>query len=382
MSRNRSSELRVLQICHDYEGPFRLVCRQYNEAFPDANITTVYLRGKSSDEITSATGGDRVIYLESEEGALRGIKFSLIFQLRELFREDHFDVVIAHRYKSIYLAGIMSYFFGPFLILGVAHEHNVFKRMTRSLFVTFWRRQIHLIAVSRSVARNIEASCPSLVSQGRIHTLGNAISEESELIDRTDARNELGLREDSFIFGTVGRLVEKKNFETLLSAFAEADLDQSSCLVILGSGPLESELRALSGLLGIEDRVAFVGYVDQAARYYRGFDCFVFPAGDKEAFGVVLLEAMFSGLAILASDAPGPDDVLGDVGIRFSGREDLSRKLKEVYSLSEEQRKAMGEEGRQRYKLEFTFQHFAKHLRSLPPLASINMVVSSPPGES
>ena len=168
----------------------------------------------------------------------------------------------------------------------------------------------------------------------------------------------------------------------LLGAFAEAELDQSSSLVILGSGPLESELRALSGLLGIEDRVAFVGYVDQAARYYRGFDCFVFPAGDKEAFGVVLLEAMFSGLTILASDAPGPDDVLGDVGIRFSGREDLSRKLKEVYSLSEEQRKAIGEEGRQRYKLEFTFQHFAKHLRSLPPLASINRVVSSPPEES
>ena len=382
MSFSRSRDLRVLQICHDYEGPFRFVCRQYCEAFPDANVTTIYLRGESNDDITKATGGDRVIYLESQDGSLRGIKFSLIFRLGKIFREDQFDVVIAHRYKSIYLAGIISYFFGSFLILGVAHEHNVFRRITRAFFVTFWRRRIHLIAVSKSVARNIASSCPSLIDQGRLHTVGNAMNEETRLMEREAARRELGLRSGDFVFGTVGRLIEKKKLDRLLVAFANSELGESCVLAIVGAGPQETLLHDLAESLGIAARVVFTGHVDQAVRCYSGFDCFVFSAGDEEAFGMVILEAMFAGLPILASDAPGPDDVLGDIGIRFSGNEDLANKLKEVYEIPLERRFALGEAARQRFEHGFTFQQFAKNLWRIPALSSVSTDASSPSAES
>jgi len=333
MASSKPDQLKVLQLCHDYEGPFQKICHQYNKALPDGEVTTVYLRGKPDDTVTRVTGGDRVIYLELSEGSLRGIKFSPIFQLAKLFRAYKFNLVIAHRYKAIYLAGIMSYFFAHLMIFGVAHEHNVFKRITRSLFVTFWRRNIEIIAVSASVARDIVRSCPGIG--------------------------------DRFVFGTVGRLVEKKQFDRLLAAFAEADLGERCLLVVVGTGPKAQALHDQAANLGLANRVMFTGKIDQAMTHFRAFDCFVFPAGDEEAFGVVLLEAMFTGLPIVASSAPGPDDVLGDIGLRYQDQKDFVQKLRDVYQLNDVQRQALGVAAKVRFEENFTIEHFVTKFHAL-----------------
>ena len=364
-------QLKVLQLCHDYEGPFQFICHQYNQAFSKSDVTTVYLKGDDNQEVTKLTGGNRVVYFNQRSGTLRGIKFSSIFRLAAMFRQHDFDVVIAHRYKAIYLAGIMSYFFKPFQILAVVHEHDVFKRITRSLFVTFWRPRIYLIAVSESVARNIVKYCPSVAAEGRISTLGHAIGAGIPLFDRESARQRLELGPDKFVFGTVGRLVAKKQFSLLISAFEKAKLDDECVLVVLGSGPEEESLRALVESLGIEEKILFRGHVDHAIAYYRGFDGFVFATGAQEAFGMVLLEAMLAGLPILASDAAGPDEVLGEVGLRFhlGDVDDLAAKLRVLYGLSEEERRHQGLLSRSRFETNFTMEHFTKRLMALPPLA-------------
>jgi len=365
MASSKPDQLKVLQLCHDYEGPFQKICHQYNKALPDGEVTTVYLRGKPDDNVTRVTGGDRVIYLELSEGSLRGIKFSPIFQLAKLFRAYKFNLVIAHRYKAIYLAGIMSYFFAHLMIFGVAHEHNVFKRITRSLFVTFWRRNIEIIAVSASVARDIVRSCPALGKQNRVHILGHALSPESELLTRELARQRLGGIGDRFVFGTVGRLVEKKQFDRLLAAFAEADLGERCLLVVVGTGPKAQALHDQAANLGLANRVMFTGKIDQAMTHFRAFDCFVFPAGDEEAFGVVLLEAMFTGLPIVASSAPGPDDVLGDIGLRYQDQKDFVQKLRDVYQLNDVQRQALGVAAKVRFEENFTIEHFVTKFHAL-----------------
>jgi glycosyltransferase involved in cell wall biosynthesis len=103
------------------------------------------------------------------------------------------------------------------------------------------------------------------------------------------------------IFLNVGRLAVEKNIE----AFLSQDLPGSKVLV--GDGPSRGELeRKYPG-------VHFTGALhgEELAKAYASADVFVFPSL-TDTYGLVLLEAMASGLPVAAFPAPGPRDVIGD----------------------------------------------------------------------
>jgi len=368
--------LKVVQICHDYEGPFQSVCQQYSSAFTNGHFTTLFLRGKPDKAVIDRIGGDEVIFLDQGEGALRGIKWATIFQVFRLFKRSSFDLVIAHRYKAIYLAGLMSYFFPLRLILGVAHEHKVFSRVTRSLFVMFWRKRIVILGVSESVTRDVESSCPGLRDQGRLYTLNNGIDIGlvNELQNRIDARRLLGVPAGDLLLGTIGRLVTKKNHALLLRAFSMADLPEQAKLLFIGSGPEERKLRTLCIDLEIDDQVIFSGHVPDAFKYLRALDVFVFPSGDAEAFGIVLLEAMLAEVPIVSSDASGPAEVVRDSGWLFnlSNVEDLARVLSEVVYMPESERRIKTESALKRVKADYSSVRFSENLWRLKPLMELD----------
>ncbi|MCZ6502694.1 MAG: glycosyltransferase [Gammaproteobacteria bacterium] len=364
----QAKSLRVLQVCHDYEGPFQNVCSLYCEAFANSHVTTLYLQGPEERSVVEATGGDTVLFFDQQKGSLRGFKLASIFRLAGIFRKNRYDIVIAHRYKAIYLAGIMSYFFPIAVLLGVAHEHKVFKRITRSLFVTFWRRNIHLVAVSDSVRQDVLRYCPSLAVQHRIHTLENALNSQlaAELLSPEEARRELGLPEHVYCYGAVGRLVGKKNHDLLLIAYSEI-ASPDNCLVIVGSGPKYAGLVSLTRDLGIERNVIFAGNVHRAYRIYRAFDAFVFASGSREAFGIVLLEAMLAEIPIICSDASGPKDVVGSAGLLFEAgnAQTLARQMKVMEKLDSDKRQELQVRGRSRLFAEYTVEQFVRRLHAL-----------------
>jgi glycosyltransferase involved in cell wall biosynthesis len=105
----------------------------------------------------------------------------------------------------------------------------------------------------------------------------------------------------------VGRLVEKKGFVHLLEAGARLSFEWR--LRFVGEGPLEDDLRAAAGRLGIADRVEFVGSRTHAElpSLYRSAHLVVVPSvvdsqGDRDGLPNVVLEAMASGVPIVASD--------------------------------------------------------------------------------
>ena len=315
------SRKKVLQISHDYENPFPSVCAKYAQLFDPERyaVTTVYLRGNPSEEVSRKTGGKEVLYFQLPEGSLRGLKSKALYKLYRLCRQEKFGCVIAHRYKPIYLAGIISYFVPTPLILGVAHEHQVFARTTRHLFLTRWCRNIKVLAVSDSVREDILDTCPSLRTANRVFTLHNSLDSvnlEKQLLSRTEARRALGLDRDKFVFGTVGRLVRRKDHDTLLRAFARLT-DDESILVLIGSGRRESHLRSLAEDLQIKARVLFLGHVADAVKYLRALDVFVLPS-KREPFGMVLLEAMLARVPVITSDTKGPREVLGEAACSFA----------------------------------------------------------------
>ena len=147
----------------------------------------------------------------------------------------------------------------------------------------------------------------------------------------------------------VGRLVYYKGLQVLLQAARE----WRGTIVIVGEGPLETELRRLAAELELGDQVHFAGRVDdeQLPAYYQACEAFVLPSFARtEAFGVVQVEAMAAGLPVVSTRLPtgvpwvnqhgvtglvvAPHDAaaLGQALNRLSGSKTLRRSLGEAAS--------------------------------------------------
>jgi glycosyltransferase involved in cell wall biosynthesis len=107
-----------------------------------------------------------------------------------------------------------------------------------------------------------------------------------------------------------GRLIEPKDYPTLLRAMALVRAPQPPRLIILGNGPLATDLRALARDLGIADRVSFAGYVDNPYAFYARATLFVLSS-QWEGFGNVIAEALACGTPVVSTDCPhGPGEIL------------------------------------------------------------------------
>lgn len=128
--------------------------------------------------------------------------------------------------------------------------------------------------------------------------------------------------ENTFVFVSVCRLLEKKGIDNALRAFAtigggRPGDPRDSCFLVIGSGAYQTALVTLADELGIADRVVFTGQVpdDDLVDLYRLGDVFVMPNrrlpdGDTEGFGLVFLEANGCGLPVIAGCDGGSTDAV------------------------------------------------------------------------
>lgn len=308
----------VLQFCHGYDGPFLDCARQYAALFVDTpyKVCTVYLTGKPSMQVEQGSASDEVIFLDYSSREVRGLKLKAIRDIKRLVAQRNFKLCIAHRFKPIYVALLGS----DLPVIGVHHAFGDYQRRTRQLFANFFSKRLALLGVSNAVRNDMRACLPSWPSE-RIETLYNRIdiaAVQAELVAREAAREHLGLPPDAWVVGNVGRLHPDKDQATLIRGFAQAlpQLPAGSLLAIMGSGRLESALKALAQELGVAESVRFLGQVANGRRYFKAFDLFALTS-DHEPFGMVLLEAMAAGVAVIGSDCGGGREVIEGVGVLF-----------------------------------------------------------------
>lgn len=160
--------------------------------------------------------------------------------------------------------------------------------------------------------------------------------------------------DDSFLIVGAGRLATQKDWPTLLCAFARFRETAASAtrprLRLLGAGPLEGELRALSETLGIRDAVELPGAVprDRLFAEVSAADVFVLPSL-FEGLGMVAIEAMALGVPTITADFEASADFIedGTTGLRFprGDHEALAAHLQRCRDDPAEAR-AMGARGR------------------------------------
>jgi len=160
----------------------------------------------------------------------------------------------------------------------------------------------------------------------------------------------------------VGRLIAQKDHATLLRAFALArERIPNARLAILGSGPLESETRALSRDLGLEGAVSLPGRT-AVSDWLERADVFVHTSR-WEGFGIVLLEAMLAGLPVVATRVSAVPEVVisGETGalVEAGDVEGVARELARLLG-DEELRRRLGAAGRERARTEFSVGRMAE----------------------
>ncbi|MDZ7841074.1 MAG: glycosyltransferase family 4 protein [Gammaproteobacteria bacterium] len=176
-----------------------------------------------------------------------------------------------------------------------------------------------------------------------------------------ELRRKIGADDESLLVGGIGRLVKWKGYQMVIQALSRLEGVE---LMLIGAGGFRGGLEEMSRALGIDDRVHFLGEIDnyRVPQYLAQCDLYVHPSIGQEAFGITLLEAMACGIPVVASDKGAIPDVVGDgTGIIVEAR-NVEAWIDAIEQLRRNttERLAMGRAGRARVLEHFSWERNAQ----------------------
>lgn len=254
---------------------------------------------------------DRGVYSPGLGSPYCPMALTSLLDLRGPADPSSFDVVHSHLFPSQLVVAALS----ESVPLGgslVTTEHSTSNRRRSSLpgkLVDRWtyRRYGRIVCVSPAAAAELCRWLPEL--EGRIEVVHNGIDLDAFSAVRPERES------GTVTVLSVGRLTEAKNYHRAIEAFSllMSRCEEDLYYLIAGGGGLEKSLRSHAAALGVSDRVRFLGEVDDVPALMRRADVFFMPSS-REGFGLAAVEAMASGLPVVASRLPGIGDVVGDDG--------------------------------------------------------------------
>lgn len=141
----------------------------------------------------------------------------------------------------------------------------------------------------------------------------------------------------SFNFISVGNFIYRKRFDLTIKSFSKfVNKYPNSTLTIVGDGNLKEELNKLVKKLNIQDKVSFLGKVENSklVKLYNESSCFILPS-DYETFGVVYIEAMACGLPTIATKCGGPEDIIKDYNGLLVDKDNSDKLLEAMFYIYE-----------------------------------------------
>jgi glycosyltransferase involved in cell wall biosynthesis len=321
-------------------------------------------RGEESMAGVSESRGLRIETLPAlhrEIGPLRDAQ--AILRLARLMREERPTILHTHTAKAGAVGRIAALLAGdarPPIIVHTFHGHvlrGYFNPLTTLAFRTLerWLARITtvLIAVSPEVRDDLVKLHVAPASKFTIVRLGIELDERTDVDHgvRAETRRQLGLSEDAFVVGWVGRMTAVKRTDDVVRALrglVDQGVDAYLCLV--GDGPDRDHLERYAHELGVVKRCLFVGYQDDVARFYSAIDALLLPSVN-EGTPVSVIEALAAQRPAVATRVGGTPDVIRDgvdgFLVEVGDASALSDRLAEL-AKNPERRAHMGAEGRKR----------------------------------
>jgi glycosyltransferase involved in cell wall biosynthesis len=217
---------------------------------------------------------------------------------------QHFapDVVQAHLARAACLGGRAAHDLG---LPTLAKTHNLVQ-------VKYYRDIDALVPTTTAQAAHLHAHG---VAPRALHLIPNFSALQAVAAIKQTAGPPWCIK-------SAGRFVPKKGYAALLTAFAQLrSKGMDARLVIGGDGPEAARLKTLAQRLNLLQAVEFPGWIDNVADFLADADLFVLPSHD-EPFGIVVLEAMASGVPIVTTPTVGPSEILDHQSACFAAHDD------------------------------------------------------------
>jgi glycosyltransferase involved in cell wall biosynthesis len=291
------------------------------------DVTAVCAPGRYVNDLRDCGVRIHLLPIEREISPLQDLR--TFFQLISLFRRERFDIVFSHTPKPGLLVPLAARVARAPLIIHSVHGllfHDKTPPLRRLVghmaerFTAFWCHHLFFVSAEDAhTARRLLLKRPS-----RLFYIGNGIDtarfRPASTEERRRAREALGVKPDTYVIGTVGRLVWEKGYGELLEAAdALAPLDPEMLFILVGpTEPQQHDGLQQADLDRIEDLpyVRWLGEIDDLPPIYAAMDLFVLPS-HREGTPLTVMEAAATQLPVVASDIRGCREVVihGETGL-------------------------------------------------------------------
>lgn len=250
--------------------------------------------------------------------------FNVFIKLIGYFKEESPDIFIS-TFDRFNLVNLSAKFFSGkrfnFVIMEQTTPsnlfitaHTVWRKITVYLFLPFLLKFFYpkaraIVCVSNGVKDDL---LNIIGSYKNVRVIYNPILEKRIYdLAQENVDHPWFSEGDLPVVATVGRLVKAKNYQVLLRAFSLILKEKDVRLMIIGEGQERDNLINLAKKLGISKNVCFLGFQKNPYKYLAKSAVFV-VSSLREGFSNSLIEAMACGLPVVATECPGPMEIIGN----------------------------------------------------------------------
>lgn len=271
---------------------------------------------------------------------IRNIENKFLFiKVYKLLRKEKPDILHSHEHGSSVIPALLACRLAS--VKFIIHIHSPSSTYLKNSFnckivKLLLRDSDRIIAVSQG-AMDQYSELVNLCSSN-IRVIPNGIKDimPKDIKIKNKIENDLGIPQNSFVLGYLGRLIGDKNIETLIKSFFELLNNQYDFyLVIVGGGDYLTVLEDLVFKLGINDRVFFIGKVSNPEYWINIFDINILPSS-YEGLPITVIESFCKKIIMVASNVVGVNSIVrnGENGFMFdlNNANELSEIIKVIYA--------------------------------------------------
>ena len=303
-------------------------------------------------------------------------------KLASIIDHHRIDVIHMHWGKDLPLAAFAKAFSRRKPAL-VYTRQMMITREKNDFYHNFLYRQLDLML---TITRELEGLCKKFIPlfKDKIQTLYYGVKAPDHFLDKQEIeaqRASLDFSTNDFIVGLIGRLEQSKGQHLLIDAIGMAKNNRQSIKALIVGHEMNpgyrDTLKNQAKNLGVLDNIKFQDFVTQPQQLMQICNCIVLASG-QETFGLVLPEAMRSGVAVIGSNSGGVPEIIDheSTGLLFETQntDSLYQAISRLYN-DPELVKTLADKGKQKADKVFNndkhFQQLERHLRSRKPSSQL-----------
>jgi glycosyltransferase involved in cell wall biosynthesis len=272
---------------------------------------------------------------------LKYFDFISAFRISKMLKNDNIKYLFSFHSRDNELCSNIKLISQDLTLVYQQHMHvgrmkKDFLHTLRFSRFDFWISPLEMLADEVRTMTNFDKT------KIRVIPLGVDETKINNKIEKLAARNLLGISDNSFVFGILGRIDAQKGQQDLVAAFEKIYLKYPNIqILIMGDKTIGSVDNYYEKIidkidnLKINQRIHILPSRTDVNIFYKAIDSFVLASG-SETYGMVTIESMIAGVPVIATDRGGTVEILrnGEFGTLYKSGDvdDLSAKMEDVYS--------------------------------------------------